>query len=108
VPKTSGALTAVLVLLNLRNATTENGFAAAFDALIDDFGQFTARNAHLATIGRRTKDVSIEPANSPPAGVDQPEFFDIVTLAFDGREQPQLFGYVKAAPPKINDVATCV
>lgn len=43
---------------------------------------------------------------NPPAPADKPELFDIVTLAFDGREQPHLFSYVKAATPKIDNIAT--
>jgi hypothetical protein len=95
-----------LVLFKLRNAVTENALTTSFHFFVDDFGQFTAGDAHITAIGRRTKDFGIESSDSPAIRVDKTKLFNILSLAFNGGKNPHLLCHIEAAAPKIDDITT--
>jgi len=62
---------ALSVLVESHNAVTENGLTVAFDPLVDDLGQFTAKYAHIAAECRRAKHFGIEASDSSAIRVDE-------------------------------------
>jgi hypothetical protein len=96
----------VLSFCEVRNPISEDRLDSSLDGAVDRSSELSARDADVATAGRRLKDFRREPADPPVRFVNELDSIDEIAGLQKLGDDSHLLGDAPAESPEVDDVAS--